>query len=546
MTASFSTPFCSPFSTPFSLPCQGVDLIIDATLQAYVDYVDGEGGDIGDLNAMVTTYNQLKAWGVLDKIAFLTNLDWGRSYTGLDLSGLISFVRTTAALNTAFEPLFYFSAGPSPPAKRGQIFLSGTLAAFGVGNANALVAMGYHVGFLTDSADAAHKYAVPSDSLRAALRALATPIDTVQKMIDRTATFTVANQTPKLTGTLEGLHLLVKYEDQVLLWSNELEGSIPPELGNCPISVFQTQINQMVSAVPAQIQQWANLTTLRIRDNQHTSWPDIVIPTSTANSWRDLQAHNNLMATAATGVDRIITQVGISQQDNPRSIASILNVSGASMAGPTWGTAAAPSDVAYSQRVLTYPGHWTVTVQGAVDALVADLLPDLDYKYPLTAKLSIAGTDFAAGDVKLATLDGEAMFWITGVDVSAYAVGAKEYIIALYDSTGRATFAFAEDVGAGEAQGGEINSGTLVARRLYVITATEENHFGTGLEVDDYFTSAGTETCSGDNKVKPITDVPATGLRLVSASGGAVRNVTHRHATLTPNAIVKVNIHEVV
>ena len=47
-------------------------------------------------------------------------------------------------------------------------------------------------------------------------------------------------------------------------------------------------------------------------------------------------------------------------------------------------------------------------------------------------------------------------------------------------------------------------------------------------------------------EVDHITDVPATGLRLVSATGGATRNMVHAHADFNANDIRKVNIHEVV
>ena len=57
--------------------------------------------------------------------------------------------------------------------------------------------------------------------------------------------------------------------------------------------------------------------------------------------------------------------------------------------------------------------------------------------------------------------------------------------------------------------GTEIATGTLVLGTLYQITLTEEDHFGTGLVIYDTFTALGTETCSADNKVKPVT-LPAT------------------------------------
>ncbi|MFA5671756.1 MAG: head-tail adaptor protein, partial [Synergistaceae bacterium] len=50
---------------------------------------------------------------------------------------------------------------------------------------------------------------------------------------------------------------------------------------------------------------------------------------------------------------------------------------------------------------------------------------------------------------------------------------------------------------------------TLTAGTLYQVTATEEDHFGSGVVVYDTFTAAGTETCDDNNKVKPVT-LPAT------------------------------------
>jgi hypothetical protein len=53
--------------------------------------------------------------------------------------------------------------------------------------------------------------------------------------------------------------------------------------------------------------------------------------------------------------------------------------------------------------------------------------------------------------------------------------------------------------------GTEIATGTLTAGTLYQITKTEVNHFGTGVVIYDVITAAGTETCDGDNKAKPVT-----------------------------------------
>ena len=53
--------------------------------------------------------------------------------------------------------------------------------------------------------------------------------------------------------------------------------------------------------------------------------------------------------------------------------------------------------------------------------------------------------------------------------------------------------------------GTEIATGTLTAGTLYQVTATEENHFGTGVVVYDVITAVGTETCDDNNKAKPVT-----------------------------------------
>jgi len=53
--------------------------------------------------------------------------------------------------------------------------------------------------------------------------------------------------------------------------------------------------------------------------------------------------------------------------------------------------------------------------------------------------------------------------------------------------------------------GSEIATGTLTEGTLYQVTATEEDHFGSGVVIYDTFTAAGTETCDASNKVKPVT-----------------------------------------
>ena len=77
---------------------------------------------------------------------------------------------------------------------------------------------------------------------------------------------------------------------------------------------------------------------------------------------------------------------------------------------------------------------------------------------------------------------------------------------------------------AGESLDTEVATGTLTALKLYKITATEANHFGTGKVVGSYFTSNGTETCDANNKVQCVLVGAATGVTIVSSKGGATYN----------------------
>ena len=85
--------------------------------------------------------------------------------------------------------------------------------------------------------------------------------------------------------------------------------------------------------------------------------------------------------------------------------------------------------------------------------------------------------------------------------------GRMDKIITLYEKT-TTTNAFGEEIVTWielVKVGTEIATGTLVAGTLYQVTATEEDHFGTGVVAYDTFTAAGTETCDASNKVKPVT-----------------------------------------
>jgi hypothetical protein len=96
--------------------------------------------------------------------------------------------------------------------------------------------------------------------------------------------------------------------------------------------------------------------------------------------------------------------------------------------------------------------------------------------------------------------------------ITSYADGTKT--VEIEDSSGNVITAILDSAGSSEVVGTEINSGILTANLLYKITATETDHFGSGLGVDDYFTSDGTETCDASNKVKVVLAPSSNGITL--------------------------------
>lgn len=105
---------------------------------------------------------------------------------------------------------------------------------------------------------------------------------------------------------------------------------------------------------------------------------------------------------------------------------------------------------------------------------------------------------------------------------AALAAAATHHdVVEVFDSSKRMLRFAVKSVGTGETLGSEINTGTLTILTLYKITATEVNHFGTGLEVGEYFTSAGAETCDANNKVKQINAPSTNGCLVQKYPGGA-------------------------
>lgn len=119
--------------------------------------------------------------------------------------------------------------------------------------------------------------------------------------------------------------------------------------------------------------------------------------------------------------------------------------------------------------------------------------------------------DDTISGVQINVVDGTA--FLDGVSaITAYADGG--HTVEIIDSASKTITAVLDSQGSSEVLGTEIDDRTLTANLLYKITATEVDHFGTGSEVDDYFTSDGTETCDASNKVKVVLAPGTNGIIL--------------------------------
>ncbi len=111
----------------------------------------------------------------------------------------------------------------------------------------------------------------------------------------------------------------------------------------------------------------------------------------------------------------------------------------------------------------------------------------------------------------IASADGTALIDNVAAIV-AYMDG--NHLVEIEDSAGNIISAILVSQGTGEVVGTTIDSGTLTEGILYKIVATEVDHFGTGLEVGDYFTSDGTEVCDGSNTVAVVITPSVNGVIL--------------------------------
>jgi len=167
----------------------------------------------------------------------------------------------------------------------------------------------------------------------------------------------------------------------------------------------------------------------------------------------------------------------------------------------------------------------------------------LIYKTP---NVLITSGTFTAANARNSFESTSAFCEASGLDLSPYAgtdAGSTPYLIVLEDASGDVAWGFGGAVGGGEALSAEINSGTLTIKKLYQITATEVDHFGTGLEVNEYFVSAGTETCDANNKVKNVTDCAVTGLHIMSARNGTDRGWKTIGGTFGYNDAMKYRVY---
>jgi hypothetical protein len=130
---------------------------------------------------------------------------------------------------------------------------------------------------------------------------------------------------------------------------------------------------------------------------------------------------------------------------------------------------------------------------------------------------------------------GDDVFYIKDITISEitpYIDGNNE--IYIYDSANLFIKGVPKLATSAETLAAEINSGTLTVLTLYKITATEANHFGTGLAVGAYFTSAGTETCDANNKVQQVI-AGASGATIVSSKQGATYNWSYKNPAFSFN-----------
>ncbi len=227
----------------------------------------------------------------------------------------------------------------------------------------------------------------------------------------------------------------------------------------------------------------------------------------------------------------------------------------------------------------------------------------------------ISQTTITAGQLHIATRDGEVMFFHDSIDFSPYAgtdAGSTPYRLVFVDFAGKQAVAYGGAVGGGEALGAELiptidftDSGLWTLTNCSAVDADTVIHDVDSISVfiipsynmfmvigklykgqSSFSLSLGASnglagngdapiycSSSGDVKygtalnkylryywrvltsldnatfdlssitLKEVTDVPATGLHLMSAKNGTTRNMTLVETGFKPNTVVKVRIY---
>lgn len=238
--------------------------VSDDVTNTYIGLVQADGGEVASFKTTDEYIVQLQDDGIYDSIDFLTHKsNLGYKIVSEEVTKLYSLKRDNAAMMTLFEPHVYFE-----DENNGYMMFDDTLANITSTIADKYVAEGMFVGFLNDNSDDAQAYAVPNASFRAFIRAKATAIDTLQKMIDKADLYLEATSVG-LTGTLADCNLhYFRKTPRFDFENNNLTGSLPYELGNLKqASWFYLYGNRFTGSLPRSFKNLTTLARLRI-DNQ--------------------------------------------------------------------------------------------------------------------------------------------------------------------------------------------------------------------------------------------------------------------------------------
>jgi hypothetical protein len=192
-----------------------------------------------------------------------------------------------------------------------------------------------------------------------------------------------------------------------------------------------------------------------------------------------------------------------------------------------------PSGNSNVDQIFLIPGNWG----GGTTQVLSTLDTWTSVTKTFTASAVVMA--FAATDGGVTTFTdpgGDDVFYIKDVKIEENPPTSYiGHLLKITDSAGKSIMGYIKAAMAGESLDTEVATGTLTALKLYKITATEVNHFGTGKVVGSYFTSNGTETCDANNKVQCVLVGAATGVTIVSSKGGATYNWFNKNSAFNWN-----------